>query len=64
MTPTPTSIPDASIPDDSAPDASAPDVPAPPKFAWLDGELVDWSDATVHVTTPDRTRSRHRCAAR
>lgn len=30
---------------------SAPDAPVPPKFAWLDGELVDWSDATVHVTT-------------
>jgi len=24
---------------------------APPKFVWMDGELVDWADATVHVTT-------------
>jgi branched-chain amino acid aminotransferase len=22
-----------------------------PKFIWLDGDLVDWADATVHVTT-------------
>jgi branched-chain amino acid aminotransferase len=22
-----------------------------PKFVWLDGDLVDWADATVHVTT-------------
>lgn len=30
---------------------AAPAAPAPPKFAWLDGELVDWSEATIHVTT-------------
>jgi branched-chain amino acid aminotransferase len=23
----------------------------PPKFIWLDGELVSWADATIHVTT-------------
>jgi len=29
----------------------APTVPNEQKFIWLDGDLVDWADANVHITT-------------